>query len=140
MPHNLIVLPVCAQVLLTFIVFFAMALRRRTALTGGQTRIRDIALGEAVWPDDATKAARSFSNQFEIPVLFYVVAAFALITKSVDYAILALAWVFVAARAAQAFEHIGRNNVPRRAMFYFVSVIAVLIMWILFFVRVGLGL
>lgn len=139
MSQTAIVLPVCAQVLITFVVFFIMALRRRTAFNSGQTKIKDIALGQDAWPEPATKAARSFSNQFEIPVLFYAVTAFALITKSVDYVMLGLAWLFVVARAAQAFEHIGVNYVQRRAAFYFVSVLAVMAMWLLLFVRVALA-
>ena len=44
----------------------------------------DLAMGRVVWPDDAAKRAANFRNQLELPVLFYVVVAFALITKGAD--------------------------------------------------------
>ena len=135
MNQNLILLPVFAQVLLTFAVLVVMGGRRRTALVSKATRLKDIALGQDAWPVDATKAANNFSNQFEVPVLFYAVAAFALITKSVDAWMLGFAALFVIARAIHSCIHVGGNLVMNRAYAYMVSVAAVLGMWVLLMVR-----
>jgi hypothetical protein len=135
MNQNLILLPVFAQVLITLAVLVVMGGRRRAALVSKATRIKDIALGQDAWPVDATKAANNFSNQFEIPVLFYVVSLFALVTKSVDAWMLGFAGLFVVARAVHASIHLGGNVVMNRAYAYFVSVGAVLGMWILLMVR-----
>jgi len=94
MSQTAIILPVFAQVALTFVVLIAMATRRRNAFMTGTVKMKDIALGQNAWPDDATKAANNFKNQFETPVLFYTACAFALITKSVDYWMLGLAWIY----------------------------------------------
>ncbi|MEQ1616074.1 MAG: MAPEG family protein [Hyphomicrobiaceae bacterium] len=139
MSQTAIVLPVFAQVLLTFVVLIVMALRRRDAFAAGSVKMKDIALGQNAWPDDATQAANNFKNQFETPVLFYVACAFALMTKSVDYAMVVLAWVYVASRVGHALIHLGVNNVMQRFYVYLVGLVALLIMWILLFVRVGLG-
>jgi hypothetical protein len=138
MSQTAIVLPVFAQVFLTFVVLIVMALRRRNAFAAG-LKLKDIALGQSAWPDDATQAANNFKNQFETPVLFYVACAFALMTKSVDYAMVVLAWIYVASRIGHALIHLGSNIVMQRFYLYFVGLIALLIMWILLFVRVGLG-
>lgn len=139
MSQTAIVLPVFAQVLLTFVVLIVMAMRRRNAFVGGKTRIKDIALGQSAWPDDATQAANNFKNQFETPVLFYVACIIALVTKSVDYAMVVLAWVWVASRVGHALIHLSANNVMQRFYLYLLGLVALLIMWILLFVRVGLG-
>ena len=136
MSQNLIILPVFAQVLLTFVVLIVMARRRRAAFASGTTRIKDIALGQDAWPEDATKAANNFKNQFETPVLFYAACAFALMTKSADYAMVALAWVYVASRVGHAAIQLGANRVMRRFNAYLVGLVALLAMWILLFVRV----
>jgi hypothetical protein len=138
MNQNLILLPVCAQVFLTFVVLIVMATRRRRAFTAG-LKLKDIALGQNAFPDDATQAANNFKNQFETPVLFYVACIVALVTKSVDHAMVALAWVYVASRIGHALIHLGSNIVMQRFYLYFVGLVALLIMWILLFVRVGLG-
>jgi hypothetical protein len=135
MNQNLILLPVFGQVLITFAVFVVMGGRRRNALISKATRVKDIALGQDAWPEDATKAANNFSNQFEVPVLFYAVSAFALVTKSVDAWMLGFAALFVIARAIHAMIHVGGNAVMNRAYAYFVSVAAVLGMWVLLMVR-----
>ncbi len=135
MNQNLILLPVFGQVFLTFAVLVVMGARRRTALVSKATRVKDIALGQDAWPVDATKAANNFSNQFEIPVLFYAVAAFALVTKSVDAWMLGFAALFVVARAVHTTIHLGGNAVMNRAYAYFASVGAVLGMWVLLMVR-----
>ena len=41
-------------------------------------------MGEYPWPEDAAKCAANYTNQFEMPVLFYAVCAFALIVKGAD--------------------------------------------------------
>ena len=109
MNQNLILLPVFAQVLVTVAVLVIMGGRRRTALVSKATRIKDIALGQDAWPVDATKAANNFSNQFEIPVLFYAVSAFALVTKSVDAWMLGFAALFVVARAVHGTPRDSRR-------------------------------
>ena len=139
MNQSLILLPVYGQVLITFAVLFIMGGRRRSALVSKATRLKDIALGQDAWPADATKAANNFSNQFEVPVLFYAVSAFALLTRSVDAWMLGFATLFVAARAVHAFIHLGGNMVMNRAYAYFVSVAAVLAMWVLLMGRTFAG-
>ena len=32
-------------------------------------------MGQTAWPEDASKRAANYINQFELPVLFYVVVA-----------------------------------------------------------------
>ena len=135
MNQNMIILPVFVQVLLMFAVLVVMGSRRRTALVSKSIRLKDIALGQDVWPEDATKAANNYKNQFEIPVLFFAACAFALITKSVDFWMMFWAIVFVASRVVHAAIHLGANPVMPRAYAFLVSVIAVMVMWITIFVR-----
>ncbi len=136
MNQNLMILPVFAQVLLTLGVMGVMGARRRTALQTKATRMKDIALGQDAWPEDAMKAANNYKNLFEMPVLFFAACAFAMITKSVDVTLLALAFLFVAARIVHSTIHLGTNPVMPRAYAFFSSVLIVLAMWILIVVRV----
>lgn len=136
MSVQMILLPLFVQVLLTLCLVFLTAFRRRKALWSGETRWQDIALREPNWPADATRAAYSFSNQFEIPVLFYVLTILALITKQADLLFVLLAWVFVTLRILQAFVHITNNHVPTRGAFFAGSVIVLCIMWGVYIFRI----
>ena len=67
-----VLLPVFCLVGLTFALLIGMAFSRRNALVSRETKIRDIALGEPKWPVRATQIGNCYANQFELPVLFYV--------------------------------------------------------------------
>ena len=82
-----ILYPVFVQVLLTFVVLRPAGRGARRAPSATMDRQRgnpDLAMGRVAWPDDAAKRAANYRNQFELPVLFYAVVAFALITKGAD--------------------------------------------------------
>ena len=50
---------------------------------------------EPNWPQRTTQVANSFSNQFELPVLFYVLTILAYMTHQAGLVFVVLAWIFV---------------------------------------------
>lgn len=86
-----ILAPLFVQVLLTFAVMLGMMVGRGTALLRGETRIESIAMREPNWPRQATLFANCFGNQFELPVLFYVLTILAMITRHADLLFVLLA-------------------------------------------------
>jgi hypothetical protein len=127
-----ILYPVFVQVLLVFAVGVSMAVARARAVKtmDRQRGNPDLAMGRAVWPEDAAKRAANFRNQFELPVLFYAVVAFALITKGADYLMLVLAWLFVASRILHAAIHVGPNKLRWRTPAFALGYLILAIMWI----------
>jgi hypothetical protein len=136
----MILAPLFVQVLLTFAVMFGMMVFRTKTLQSGETRFQDIAMREPNWPRQAALFANSFSNQFELPVLFYVLTILAMATKHADLLFVVLAWIFVAFRILQAFVHVTSNNVRFRGGHYFIAAIVLVIMWLIFIVKIMLGL
>jgi hypothetical protein len=135
-----ILAPLFVQVLLTFALMLGMMWFRTAALRSGAARLEKIALREPNWPPRATQFAYAFSNQFELPVLFYVLTVLVIITHHADVLFVTLAWIFVLFRVLQALAHVTTNNVPVRGAFYGIGAIVLLIMWIVFIVRIMLGL
>lgn len=125
-----VLLPLFVQVLLTFGLWFWMAWHRTGAIRRRTVHMRDIALREPNWPKPALQAAYSYANQFELPVLFYVAVILAIITRHADIIEVALAWVFVLCRYVQAFIHVTSNQVRHRAIWFGLSALAAMIMWI----------
>jgi hypothetical protein len=128
--------PVFVLVALTFALLFTMGRKRVGALRQGQARISDIALGEPNWPVNVTQAGNAFNNQFQLPFLFYVLVALALIVRKTDLLFVVMSWIFVALRIAHAGIHITTNRVPRRFMVYAAGVLILMAMWIIFAVRI----
>ena len=133
-----ILYPVFVQVLVVMVVGGMMATARvRAVRTMDRQRGNpDLAMGRVVWPDEATKRANNYRNQFELPVLFYAVVAFALITKGADTLMIVLAWLFVLTRVAHAAIHVGPNKVRWRSPAFAAGFVIVALMWIKLFLHV----
>jgi hypothetical protein len=131
-----VLLPVFVQVGLTFFLLLWMAGARRNALVRGETKLRDIALREQNWPAQATQIGNCFSNQFEIPVLFYVLIAIALPLRHADYVTVLLSWVFVVTRFAHAGIFVTSNDVRTRSLAWFAGVLVLFAMWLYFAIKI----
>jgi hypothetical protein len=134
-----VLLPVLVQVGLTFALLFVTGGRRFAAVREGRARVRDIALGEPNWPAPATQAANAYHNQFQVPVLFYVLVALALVTRQADLVFVGMSWVFVALRLAHAWVHVTSNHVPTRFRAFLAGVLVLMVMWLVFAGRILLG-
>jgi hypothetical protein len=140
MSIQFVLLPLFVEVLLTFGVMFGMMYFRTSTLQRGETRFEDIALREPNWPVQATKFGYAFANQFELPVLFYVLTILEIVTRHADLLFVLLAWIFVVMRVLQAAVHVTSNNVRVRGGFYGVGALILFIMWVIYIVRILLAL
>ena len=136
MSAQMVLLPVFVLVGLTFALLLWMAGARRQALVGGETRVRDIALGQPNWPTRATQVGNCFKNQFELPLLFYVLIALALPLRHADLFIVLMSWVFVVTRFAHAGIFVTSNDVRQRSLAWFAGVLVLFAMWIYFALRI----
>src|ERR1700688_490211 len=136
MSVQMVLLPVFVLVGLTFALLVGMVGARRQALVGGETKIRDIALGQSNWPTRATQIGNCYRNQFELPVLFYVLIAIALPIRHADLVIVMLSWVFVVTRFVHAGIFVTSNDLNRRSLAWFASVLVLFAMWLYFALRI----
>jgi hypothetical protein len=132
MSVQMVLLPVFVLVGLTFALLLGMASARTRALSSREISFKDIALGQQNWPQRATQIGNCFKNQFELPVLFYVLIALALPLRRADLFIVLMSWVFVVTRFAHAGIFVTSNNVGRRSLAWFAGVLVLFAMWIYF--------
>lgn len=132
MTVQMVLLPVFVQVALTFGLLFWMASARTSSVSRGETKIRDIALGQSAWPTRPTQISNCYSSQFELPLLFYVVVVLALITRTADVIFVVLEWLFVVLRLAHAYIHTTSNHVPTRFRAFAAGMLVLLLMWAYF--------
>ena len=131
-----ILLPLFVEVILTFALGFWLAALRTRDFRSGVVTDRDIALREPNWSTHTLQVSYSFSNQFELPVLFYVLTNLALVTKHADLIFVVLAWIFVICRILQAYVHVTTNIVLLRGSFFIVSAFVLALMWLIYIVEV----
>ncbi len=129
--------PIVALVALTGVVWALMVVVRNTAVFRGAASIGYYRgyTGNAP-PEWIERPARAFMNLLEVPVLFYLVCLLMLVTQRFDSTQVALAWTFVAIRAAHAAIHIGWNDVRVRFAAYLAGCLVLAALWM----RFALGL
>ena len=132
MSLQMVLLPVFVLVGLTFALLLGMASARARALKGRETSLKDIALGQQNWPERATQVGNCFSNQFELPLLFYILIALALPLRHADLVIVLLSWVFVVTRFVHAGIFVSSNDLGQRSMAWFAGVLVLFAMWLYF--------
>ena len=141
MPIQFVLLPLFVEVLLTFGVMFGMMYFRTSSLRRGDDAIsRTSRCASRTGRARARNSPIAFANQFELPVLFYVLTILSIVTHHADFVFVVLAWIFVVMRVLQAVVHVTSNNVRLRGAFYGVGAMILVIMWVIFIVRIMLAL
>lgn len=130
MTVQMVLLPVFVQVGLTFALLMWMGAARTAALRSRVITFKDIALGQSNWPARAIQIGNCFNNQFQVPVLFYVLIALALPLRQADLVIVLLSWVFVVTRFVHAGIFVTSNDVRQRSLAWFAGVLVLLAMWL----------
>jgi hypothetical protein len=125
-----VLLPLFVEVILTFALMLWMGALRQGDYRSGAVRAQDVALRES---------ANAYSNQFELPVLFYVLTILEWVTRHAGYVFVILAWIFVICRVLQAYVHITSNVVRLRSRFFSIGALVLMIMWALYIVEVLTG-
>jgi hypothetical protein len=129
---QMVLLPVFVLVGLTFALLLWMVAARTRAVTSRETSIKDVARGQPNWPGRTAQVGNCFRNQFEVPVLFYILIALALPLRHADFVIVLLSWVFVITRFAHAGIFTTSNNVQQRSLAWFAGVLVLFAMWLYF--------
>lgn len=134
MPHELILLPVGALALLTFLVLLLVPVRRFRAAFAGQVGAGDFRYGESPRvPGDVSIPNRNYMNLLELPVLFYVVCVLNYVTGPiVSITTLSLAWIYVGFRGLHSVVHLTYNNVMHRLGIFAASNVVLAVLWISF--------
>ncbi len=127
-----LLLPLLAQVALTFIVMTSMYRTRIAEMKSKQIHPQKIGTrskSRALLTDSAS-AADNFSNLFETPVLFYTAILLTLILMVQDNILVTLAWAYVAARYVHSYIHITYNRVMHRFSVFIFSSFVLFAFWV----------
>lgn len=130
MNANHIIWPILAQISLTLIMFIILGVRKAKAVKTGDVNRQQTALNNRVWPEDVLKVSNNIANQFEAPVLFYVLCLVLYSMNAVSMVAVALAWLFTLSRFAHAYVHIGSNYVPMRLRLFMIGCFVLIAMLI----------
>ena len=135
-----VLLPLFVEVALTLGLGIWLAYLRGRDLRSRTVHPSNIALREPNWPLKTQLVGNCFSNQFELPVLFYVLTILEVVTRHADLIFLILAWVFVLTRIMHSVVHTTTNRIRFRGAWYGFGAVALVIAWVIFIVHILAGL
>ena len=127
-----LLLPLLAQVVLTFVVMLVMYRKRVAEMKSKRIhpqRTKSRSMTHGVLTDSET-AANNYANLFESPILFYTAILLTLILMVQDSILVALAWTYVGSRYLHSFIHITYNRVMHRFSVFIFSSFVLLAMWV----------
>ena len=118
--------PMLVQAVLTIALGYWLVWARVGSLIRRKVKQRDI--DQHGWQGWIKNAGDSFENQFEVPVIFFVLCFILYFMNAVSPLVMALAWAFVASRIVHALIHISVNHVPYRFLAFLLGCILVTVM------------
>ena len=124
---KLLYLAIVGQIVITIYCYSAMS-KARVAAVRGQRMQPENYKATTDEPEDLRVFTRAVANQFELPVLFYVLVLAALMASTASWITVVLAWIYVILRFVHAKEMIGSNTVLRRRKIFIQSVRVFLLM------------
>lgn len=127
---NWLLIPLFVQVAMTFVLLYWMGFSRVKSISSGQVKMKDIALGQNVWPERIQRISNCFHNQLETPILFYAGIILCLHLQIHSVALNILAWIFIICRIGHAYVEIKTNYVPTRFRWFLFGTTTLLCFWI----------
>ena len=134
-PTQLLLLPAFVHFVLIVYLLTRTGYGRVRAVRTGRLKLHEIDNNKSGHPEAIRNFANNYQNQFELPVLFYVVVSFAMITGLVDSILIGLAWLFVALRVLHSFVQTGKNDIALRFKVFLAGLIGLAGMWTWFGIR-----
>jgi hypothetical protein len=139
MSIQMILLPLFVQVAMTIGLGFWLGGARVPAVRRGEVRLQDIALREPNWPKRVLQISNSYQNQFEVPMLYYLLTVLVIVTKQAGTLFIVLSWMFVLSRLAHAYVHVTDNHLARRGVLFGIGAVVLTIMWLVFVADILIG-
>lgn len=130
MNQNSIFLPVLTQIILVIALYICLAIAKSRASQRGEVDEDRRAIFDDAWPVSVLKINNCIRNQFEVPVLFYVLITILWGLGAVNIFVHVVSWLFVATRIVHAYIHTGTNYVPLRRSVFSTGVLILLVLTI----------
>lgn len=125
-----------AQVLLTALVLLRLGMLRNAAVRAKDVSLRYYrSFSEGEEPQYLQVASNCLKNQFELPVLFYLLSIIAYITEHVDRSLLVLCWAFAFSRYWHAGVYLSSNAVLQRFRVFLFGFVLLVLAWLLLSIR-----
>lgn len=128
MARHLIYWPVLAQILIPVLVLLLNGMRKNDDVKSGSFDRERAAMDNEAWSTPVVLTSKNLANQFQLPVIFYVLCLILASLDAVNILTLVVAWLFVTTRYVHAYVHVSTNYVPNRLRAFLLGVFFLLVL------------
>ena len=128
MNNDLIFLPVLAHIILIFMVYIYLGRVKTRAIEEGNVDRQNASLNPKAWPEYVVKVSNNLDNQFESPILFYMLSVIYYLTNNVNNILIFIMGIYVLSRYIHAYVHVTSNYVPYRYKFFVIGLLTLLVL------------
>lgn len=114
MKQSLMLWPIMGQLLLVMLLYLYLAIVKAREIKAGNVNRGEIAVDQEQWPASVRLINNNLRNQFETPILFYVLSILLWGLGAASKTTLALACVYLVLRYVHAFVHVTSNDLRLR--------------------------
>lgn len=108
---------------------FYMFKKRTKAIKNKEVKFSHFKAYQGSTPEYLVVIQNHFNNQFQLPIIFFIVTSLIVALNKVSLLAVVLASLFLISRLIHTYIHLGSNKPLIRAIAYFVGVIIVAIQW-----------
>jgi len=130
MNSTLIFWPLLLQIAIPFWVMILNALRKSKDRAAGAVDPAS-AINNKAWSLPVVKSSNALENQFQFPVVFYVLCLVLAHLDAVNLLALVLSWLFVVFRWWHAYVHVTSNEIPKRKTSFAISLVSLMALFLL---------
>ena len=130
-----ILYPILVHIVLVLGLYIVLGIRKSAEIKSKSVDLKETSLNNKAWPTGVVQVSNNIDNQFESPLLFYVVCIITYLAEASTSISILLAWLYVALRYFHSYVHIGSNFVPYRLEIFAVSLLIILALLILLVIR-----
>ena len=131
MEKQLIYWPVMAQLLIPILVLLLNGKRKSVDVKSGNFDREKAAMNNEAWSKPVVLTSKNLANQFQLPVIFYVLCLILANIDAVTMTILVVAWIFVVTRYVHAYVHVSTNYVPARMRVFLLGALFLFVLFVL---------
>ncbi len=102
---------------------------RVQAARSGQVDPKYFKALQGVAPERVITVARHFDNQFQAPVIFFLVCIAHMVLAQANQITITLAWIFILTRWVHSYVHLGKNQLRKRVKAFAAGWLVLLMMW-----------
>lgn len=131
MAKQLIYWPVMAQLLIPILVLLLNGKRKSADVKSGNFDREKAAMNNEAWSKPVVLTSKNLANQFQLPVIFYVLCLILASIDAVTMTVLVVAWIFVVTRYVHAYVHVSTNYVPVRMRVFLLGTLFLFVLFAL---------